>query len=53
MLDHYIRDTTANAAASAKVYILLFTCASSRAVHLELLPVVPSLNLFHIKVNRN
>ena len=34
----FVREGTAKAAAIAKVYVLLFTCASSRSVHLELVP---------------
>ena len=42
----YVRDIFAKGGGMNKVYIALFTCAISRAVHLELVPSLPAESFF-------
>ena len=41
----YVRDIFAKGGGMNKVYIALFTCTTSRAVHLELVPSVTAESL--------
>ena len=47
----YVRDIFAKVGGMNKVYIALFTCATSRAVHLELVPSLTAESF--VKLNRS